>query len=112
MFLYQFCCVFYMVEKVNLAISDSEIKEIHKLDFLTTFEEKGLVRKIGFAKGKFVVFEFDGTGGTRGSHTEITIGDSFYEVLREQAKKGEYKSAKEFATRLLAPLSDYEKTPF
>ena len=87
-------------------LSDSEIRKIHKLEYLTTIEEKGsLVKKIGFSRGNFVILEIS---GTRAIHTEISIGDSFYETISSQADRGEYDTAKEFAKRFLEPIQKFE----
>ena len=79
-------------------LNDSELKRMYNLEFITKIEQNEFrERKLGFSKGRFVVMEVH---GYRCEHTETFIGDSFYEILKQQAEKGEYKSAKEFAQDL------------
>jgi hypothetical protein len=91
-------------------ISDSEIKLLYGLEFLTTIERKGLARKqVGFAKGKFAVLKVH---AYRCDITEIPIGNSLYDLFKSQAQNMKYDSLKEFLTRLETPLTDFEKMPF
>ncbi|MEK6936877.1 MAG: hypothetical protein AABW58_02290 [Nanoarchaeota archaeon] len=78
---------------VETALNDDELKRIHGLEYLTEVSCSEGPRKIGFGRGKFVILD---VSGSRSDDIRITIGDSFYETLREQAKRGDYRSAKEF----------------
>ena len=69
-------------------ISDSEIKLLYGLEYLTTVERKGLARKqVGFANGRFVVLKVN---VYRCDLSEIPIGDSLYDLFKGQAKKGKF----------------------
>ena len=79
-------------------LEDSELKKTYGLEFLTTMgETNGKERKIGFAKGKLVIMNVE---GNRCEHIETPIGESLYNLFRDQALRGEYRSAREFLQAL------------
>ncbi len=86
--------------ELSWGLSDSEVKLLQNLEFLTTVETKERIRKqVGFSKGRFVVLKVQ---AYRCDATEIPIGDSLYDLFKIQAKNGKYDSAREFLSRLEA----------
>ncbi len=83
-------------------VINSQLKNFFGLEYVIDLERREFKSKrIGFSKDRFIILEID---GVKCNHTQISIGTSLYELFKDQALKGDFRSIKEFYKQLITPI--------